>query len=771
MADNEIDVKFGAQIGDLKAGLNEASSAVESTSEKMKGNLGGATEAMAEKVKDLQSGLNGAASGITGALSEITEAFSGFFAGLVIFEVGKEIVETFERIGEAIAGVAEQGDELLKAGQKTGIAVEQLSQLKYAANLADVDFGSLETGLTRLSVNMEKAAAGGGDAAGAFKALGLSVTDGEGHLKPLNQMIEELADKFSGLADGPAKAALAVAIFGRAGADLIPFLDAGGDAIKRMENEATAFGVTFSGPAAEAAEKFNDNLKRVEEAGSGLWQTFVQHLIPAFSDLFDQIANIIGNSPLLKQAIDGIGAGFGVAVLAVDALVMGLRLATDLVSIFYHSLADPMQALGTLVSDVITGNVGRLSSDFAAAADEMKKHFTDDVGDMAAAWESFQNTAKKVFGITGVEGDQSPKPQAPVFGGDTGSGKNQQATYDDGMQMLKEELQAEVEALRQSDLEKINLAKSTANQQLAIRQQNLGTLQQLGQLNADDEERHAVALANEKYQIEVRAIDQEMQLALTTEQRKAQLQQQELTAYQKLQLDLNRIHNQAVLQRQQAEQRAEQQSRATWQSLISPVTGAFNQITAGILQGTQTWQNVIANAGQTVFTTLISLGERWLEQYLLDLVVGETAHKTSAASQISADAATAAAGAYSSVAAIPYVGWVMAPGVAAQAFGTVMAFQSGVAFDVGTGSVPADMSANVHRGEIIVPATMSDAIRSGQLTLGGPGGGGAGGGGGNSVAMGDIHLHSVSPDYDARQLLKALAKGLRDNPGLKVALT
>lgn len=42
-----------------------------------------------------------------------------------------------------------------------------------------------------------------------------------------------------------------------------------------------------------------------------------------------------------------------------------------------------------------------------------------------------------------------------------------------------------------------------------------------------------------------------------------------------------------------------------------------------------------------------------------------------------------------------------------------------VQFDVGTGSVPMDMNATVHRGEGIIPKTFMDSIRSGELTLGG----------------------------------------------------
>ena len=51
---------------------------------------------------------------------------------------------------------------------------------------------------------------------------------------------------------------------------------------------------------------------------------------------------------------------------------------------------------------------------------------------------------------------------------------------------------------------------------------------------------------------------------------------------------------------------------------------------------------------------------------------------------------------------------------------------SAQSFDVGTSSVPEDMVANVHKDEMIVPATFAEGIRSGELALSGGAGGGAG---------------------------------------------
>ena len=42
-------------------------------------------------------------------------------------------------------------------------------------------------------------------------------------------------------------------------------------------------------------------------------------------------------------------------------------------------------------------------------------------------------------------------------------------------------------------------------------------------------------------------------------------------------------------------------------------------------------------------------------------------------------------------------------------------------FEVGTPRVPRDMLAQIHSGEGIIPKNFMDGIRSGELTLGGPG--------------------------------------------------
>ena len=202
-----------------------------------------------------------ALSGMQGRLASSARAAATFSAtvaagGVAVFAFAKRAANTV--------------DELGKLSQKVGVSVEALSALKYAAGLSDVSLDQLSTGLRQLAKNMADTQANTGEARVAFQAMGLQVTDATGRLKGTEEMLLEVADKFSRMEDDAGKTALAMRIFGKAGADLIPFLNAGRAGIEELRKEAERLGVVFSEQMAKDAELFNDNLTRLQSGVEGL---------------------------------------------------------------------------------------------------------------------------------------------------------------------------------------------------------------------------------------------------------------------------------------------------------------------------------------------------------------------------------------------------------------------------------------------------------------------------------------------------------------------
>jgi len=84
--------------------------------------------------------------------------------------------------------------------------------------------------------------------------------------------------------------------------------------------------------------------------------------------------------------------------------------------------------------------------------------------------------------------------------------------------------------------------------------------------------------------------------------------------------------------------------------------------------------------------------------------------------QVHSAAAVAAANAFAATAAIPITGPALAPAAAASALAQVDAYAGLASLAVGAWNVPADMPANLHAGEMVVPATFAQGLRSnGQL--------------------------------------------------------
>src|SRR6266540_4985311 len=219
----------------------------------------------------------------------------------------EKIIEGAHALFEWIHAGTEAADKIQNMSQSTGIATEELSRLAYAAQLNHVPIDQLKSGLSRLAKSMSEAQDGTGDQALAFKAMGIAVEDSKGHLKGEQVILGELADKFAGFEDGPAKAALAIAIFGKSGADLIPLLNEGSEGLARLSAESDKLGLTVGGQASKSAVEFNDNLTKLHLVSQGLAVQVSAQLTPMFNHFIESMTESKGATTALSSAAKGLG--------------------------------------------------------------------------------------------------------------------------------------------------------------------------------------------------------------------------------------------------------------------------------------------------------------------------------------------------------------------------------------------------------------------------------------------------------------------------------
>lgn len=233
-------------------------------------------------------------------------------------EIKKEAADANKRLGNLFAGAiaasaagfafavkkgVDHMDDLSKAAQRAGVTTEFLSAAQYAAKLADVSVEGLGGAFKKLSVNMAEAQAKEGDLRELFsKTLGIDIQNADGSLRDLSDIFPEIADRFANMRDGAEKTAIAVKLFGRAGADLIPLLNGGAEGFRAATDEAKEFGLVVSTESGKAAEEFNDQLTRIGSIAQGAGLELAQYLLPTLKELADN-ALALAKDPEFKEGL------------------------------------------------------------------------------------------------------------------------------------------------------------------------------------------------------------------------------------------------------------------------------------------------------------------------------------------------------------------------------------------------------------------------------------------------------------------------------------
>ena len=263
-----------------------------------------------------------------------------------------------------------------------------------------------------------------------------------------------------------------------------------------------------------------------------------------------------------------------------------------------------------------------------------------------------------------------------------------------------------------------------------------------------------------------------------------------------------------------------------YQQMFQGVGSAGKSAVEGLITGSMTWQQAEANVAKQVLGSAINLSTDLLSKWVATEIAKTMYSKTALADRVAAEqtagssgfgailakflglesaktlatdagvaaritaeeaastgaqapaaaaavaevvrqAAVAAAGAFAATAAIPIIGPELAPGAGMAAMAAVQAYAPMASFAVGAWELPHDMIAQVHAGEMIIPAGPAAAIRAG-----GNGSGTVATGGGG----GDVHLHVHAVDAGSvtalfrsqgADLARIVSQQLSNNPSLR----
>lgn len=204
--------------------------------------------------------------------------------------IGLSATAAAAAIGATVKVAADYGDQLDNMAQRTGVAVEELARLQYAAKLSDTSTEALGKGIGNLSKLMVGAAYGGAESSKLFERFDISLRNADGTMRSTTEVLYDLSDIFTAMPDGPEKTALAMEVFGKKmGAELIPLLNQGSDGLRAMGDEAERLGLVLNAEQTKAAADFNDNLDRLAMLSKSVAVNLGNLLIPSLNQIMGEM--------------------------------------------------------------------------------------------------------------------------------------------------------------------------------------------------------------------------------------------------------------------------------------------------------------------------------------------------------------------------------------------------------------------------------------------------------------------------------------------------
>ena len=258
-----------------------------------------------------------------------------------------------------------------KLSKVTGIGVERIQQLRYAAIQEHASMEVLEKGLMNLAIRIGYAGDGLETYLRSFRNLGIEIHKTDGMLKDSLDVMMELADSFATGEITTEKLYNSLMLLGvKGGKALIPLFKLGREGIKALMEEAKKYGIMTQAQVT-AFKKYADSIDALKQGFLGIKVSIGNALIPTVKKLVDIITGLTEKFQKLPESIKkivpmialfgSVALVAGGAGLVLKGMLMGLSMfkfaaiaaGFHTIAISLHAVATPIQMLNAALISLI----------------------------------------------------------------------------------------------------------------------------------------------------------------------------------------------------------------------------------------------------------------------------------------------------------------------------------------------------------------------------------------------------------------------------------
>lgn len=323
-------------VDDNAAALEEAQAPTDELAEKTKaleansGKLGDTVTNMADKIGIV----------LPEGAKKATDALNLVDASTVAL-VGTS-VKLVKGLVDCSVAAAKNADNLITLSVQTGLSVERLQELQYASELVDVSIDQIADASRQMINSMREASKGTGDAAEAYKKLGVRVTDAQGNLRDSDAVFEQVIYQLSRVKNTTERNALAMKIFGESATKLNPIIEDGGKKLAELRKEAHEMGYVLSDETISSLGELDDAMQRFDNTSEAVKNQMALALLPVLTS----VLNIITAIP------PGVLSTVTVAVTLITTIAAAAKALKTITSITDLFGISATRTLGTILAVV-----------------------------------------------------------------------------------------------------------------------------------------------------------------------------------------------------------------------------------------------------------------------------------------------------------------------------------------------------------------------------------------------------------------------------------
>jgi hypothetical protein len=273
---------------------------------------------------------------LAGAASGLSIAAGGFFAWTT------SVLDTI--------------DPLAQLNRETGVAVEQIQALGYAASVNGSNAEALSGSFREMSKRLgEFVQTGGGPAKEIIEQLGISVLDAEGKVRSADDVFLGLSDTLQGMSRAEQANVLDKLGINQS---LIQLVSLSSDEVAKLTDRAMSLGVVTKQQADNAAA-FNDSLTTLKFGLSAVQNAVAVGFAPALTQLTERFIGFLEvNKDLIQNGLTWLGEALESTMGFIERMAPIVLIAAAAFGVWQLATGGLVAIMGVLLSPVVLITAG-----------------------------------------------------------------------------------------------------------------------------------------------------------------------------------------------------------------------------------------------------------------------------------------------------------------------------------------------------------------------------------------------------------------------------